>query len=142
MNGKRNRFAGAIMAAMLLVLAMSAAGEAAAADTRVFELRIYTTHEGKLDDLLTRFRDHTNPLFVKHGMSLIGYWTPSEGEEAGKTLIYILAYPSREARDASWKAFRNDPVWTKAYEESHKDGPLVEKVDSKFLTPTDFSPIQ
>jgi hypothetical protein len=109
---------------------------------RFFELRIYTAHEGKLGDLHKRFREHTNRLFQKHGMTLIGYWTPVDGPESKNTLVYILAYPSREAREASWKAFREDEEWKKVVEESHRNGPLVAKVDSKFLTPTDYSPIK
>ena len=75
-------------------------------------------------------------------MDLIGYWTPVEGEEKDNTLVYILAYPNREARDASWKAFAADPDWRAAYAASRADGPLVKKVESKFLSPTDYSPIK
>jgi hypothetical protein len=109
---------------------------------RLFELRIYTTHPGKLEALHERFRNHTNRLFEKHGMELVGYWAPAEGDEAENTLIYVLAYPDRKAREAAWKDFLNDPEWKKAYEESHKDGPIVKKVENKFLTPTDYSPIK
>ena len=109
---------------------------------RVFELRIYTTHPGKLDDLHKRFRDHTNRLFEKHGMQLVGYWTPTDGDEAANTLIYLLAYPSREAREKSWQGFRDDEEWKKVFQESHADGPIVQKVESKFLAPTDYSPIK
>ncbi len=109
---------------------------------RLFELRIYTTHPGRLPALHQRFRDHTNRLFKKHGMELIGYWTPSEGPEKENTLMYILAYPDREARERAWRAFLNDPGWKRVYEESHKDGPIVAKVESKFLDPTDYSPIR
>jgi hypothetical protein len=118
-----------------------AAAEPARAEERVFELRTYHCFPGKLEALHKRFREHTNTIFVKHGMSLIGYWTPTEGELAGKTLIYMLAYPSMAAREASWKAFRDDPDWQKAREESEKDGKIVEKVDSVYLSPTDYSPM-
>ena len=113
-----------------------------AADNRFFEMRTYTAHPGKLGDLNKRFREHTNRLFVKHGMTLIGYWTPTDGPEAENTLVYILAYPSREARDESWKAFRADPDWIKASTDSEKNGKIVLKVESKFLTPTGYSPIK
>ncbi len=116
--------------------------DAAPAADRVFELRTYTTNDGKLDELHKRFREHTNKLFVKHGMELVGYWTPAEGPESENTLVYILAYPSREAREASWKGFLADPDWQAAYKASHANGPLVKKVDSKFLKPTDYSPIK
>lgn len=109
---------------------------------RFFELRRYTTAEGKLGDLHKRFRDHTNKLFVEHGMQLVGYWTPADGDGAKNTLVYILAYPSRNARDAAWKGFRNDPAWKKAFGASRKNGPIVTKVVSEFLAPTDYSPIK
>jgi hypothetical protein len=110
--------------------------------TRFFELRIYTTYPGKLEALHKRFREHTNRIFKKHGMQLVGYWTPTEGEEANHTLVYMLAFPSKEAREKAWAAFRKDPEWQKVYQESRKDGPIVKKVQNKFLTPTDYSPIK
>jgi hypothetical protein len=91
---------------------------------RFFEMRIYTTHPGKLDALHKRFREYTNRLFKKHGMELVGYWTPTD-DEAKDKLVYILAYPDREARERSWKAFRDDPEWQRVFQESHADGPIV-----------------
>ncbi len=137
-----------VLSIPLLLLPLAAVGRAddvvpgASATPRVFELRIYTTHPGRLDALNKRFREHTNRLFRKHGMELIGYWTPAEGEEAANTLVYILAYPSREAREASWKAFMTDPEWQQAREASEADGKIVMKVESKFLNPTDYSPLR
>lgn len=112
-----------------------------AADSRVFEMRIYTANDGKLDALHARFRNHTNQIFVRHGMSLIGYWTPTESPQKENTLIYILAYPSMAAREKAWAAFRDDPDWQKAKAESEKGGVLVKNVESKFMTATDYSPI-
>ena len=106
-------------------------------DTRIYELRTYHAPEGKLDALLTRFRDHTCKLFAKHGMTNVGYWVPVENPD--NLLIYLMAYPDKETRDASWKAFMSDPAWKKAQSESEVDGRLVEKVDQIFMTPTDFS---
>jgi hypothetical protein len=111
-------------------------------DTRVFEMRIYYANPGKMEALHARFRNHTNKLFVKHGMTLIGYWSPTDPKQAEEKLIYILAYPSKEAAEKSWKAFREDPAWIKAKGESEKNGVLVKKVDSVFMNPTDYSPIK
>ena len=111
-------------------------------DTRVFEMRTYYAHPGKMEALHARFRDHTNKLFVKHGMTLIGFWSPTDAKEAERKMVYILAYPSREAADKSWKAFRADPDWLKAKTASEVGGALVEKVESVFLNPTDYSPIK
>ena len=104
-----------------------------------FEMRTYHTNEDKLDALHARFRDHTIALFEKHGMTNLIYWEPVENEE--QILVYLLGYPDKAARDASWKAFRDDPVWKKAYADSTENGKLVEKVDSVFLELTDYSPV-
>ncbi len=132
------------LAALLGVAALGAVltEEAKAEQMRVFEMRTYTALPGRLDALHKRFREHTNSLFVRHGMSLIGYWTPAEGPEAQNTLVYILAYPSMAAREASWKAFREDADWNKAREASEADGKIVDKVEAVFLKPTDYSPIR
>ena len=74
-------------------------------ETRCYELRTYYAVPGKLEELHARFRNHTCKLFEKHGMTNIGYWTPAEGPEASNTLVYILAYPSREGRENAWRAF-------------------------------------
>ena len=108
--------------------------------TTVYELRIYHTYEGKLDDLLRRFRDHTMKLFEKHGMKNVAYWTPLDEPLKGKTLIYILEHPSREAAAANWKAFQDDPDWKSVRDKSEANGKIVEKVDSTYMALTDFSP--
>ncbi len=116
-----------------------------AGEPRLFELRIYTASPGKLDDLHARFRDHTCKLFEKHGIANFGYWTPMEKDKgADNTLIYIVAHKSKEASDASWKAFREDPVWADARKASEQKagGSLTvpDGVKSVFMTPTDYSP--
>ena len=113
------------------------------AGSRVFELRTYYTNEGKLDDLHKRFRDHTCELLKKHGAELIGFWTPQDDKDGkGSRLVYLLAFPSREAAEKTWKEFRDDPEWKKVYAESHKNGVLVKKVESVFLVPTDYSALK
>ena len=91
-------------------------------------------------DLHKRFRDHTCRLLKQHGAELIGFWTPlDEKDGKGGKLVYLVAFPSREAAKKTWEEFRKDPEWQKVYEESHKNGVLVKKVDSVFLEPTDYS---
>jgi hypothetical protein len=105
---------------------------------RLYELRTYHANEGKLEVLHARFRDHTCALFEKHGVQNVAYWVPVENQ--GSTLIYLLSYPDREARETSWKSFASDPAWKAAYEASTKDGKLVGKVEHRFLSPTGYSP--
>jgi hypothetical protein len=111
-------------------------------ETRVFELRTYYANPGKMEALHARFRDHTNRLFVKHGMTLIGYWNPIDPKQADEKLIYILAYPSKDAAAKSWKDFVNDPDWKTARAKSEEKGALVAKVESVYMNPTDYSPIK
>jgi hypothetical protein len=122
-----------------LAAAQEKAGAMQSAST-VYELRVYHVYEGKLDDLLRRFRDHTMKLFEKHGIRNIAYWTPTDDPLKSKTLIYILEHPSREAATANWKAFGADPEWQSVKDKSEANGKLVEKIDSTFMVMTDFSP--
>jgi hypothetical protein len=114
-----------------------------AKDSRFFEMRTYHAAQGKLAALHERFRNFTNKLFVKHGMDLVGYWVPMDKEgKYENTLVYILAFPSHEARDKAWKEFTADPDWVTVKNDSEKNGKLVEKVDSQYMTATDYSPIR
>jgi hypothetical protein len=114
----------------------------AQADARVFELRTYTTPDGKLSDLQARFRNHTTALFQKHGITNIGYWVPQDAPTSQNTLVYIIAYPNREEAKKRWAAFASDPEWVKARTESEVQGRLTTKVESVFMSPTDFSPMK
>ena len=118
---------------------MWASSFAAEQDTRCFELRVYYAAPGKLDDLHARFRDHTMKIFEKHGMVNIGYWVPVENPD--HKLIYLLAYPSREAHDQAWKEFVADPEWKAAQKASEVNGPLVARAESTLLVTTDYSPL-
>jgi hypothetical protein len=115
---------------------------ASAAAARVFELRTYTSPPGKLPALHRRFREHTMELFARHGMTNVAYWTPQDSARRENTLVYLLAYPSRQAARDSWAAFSADPEWQRVRAESEANGKIVEKVESVFLDPTDFSPMK
>ena len=106
---------------------------------RVFELRTYTAHPGRIDDLHARFADHTTALFERHGMTNIGYFSPQDSPLAENTLIYLLAHDSRAAAEESWAAFRADPEWQSVAEETRRNGRLVENVVSVFVDATYYS---
>lgn len=108
--------------------------------TGVYELRTYTTLEGRLPNLHARFKNHTMKLFEKHGMKNVMYWTPTDEKTSNNTLIYVLWHASPEAAKKSWDGFRNDPDWHKARDESEKDGKIVAKVESVYMKATEYSP--
>jgi hypothetical protein len=119
------------------------ASPSVAPGSRCFELRTYYAAPGKLEALNARFRDHTCALFKKHGMEIVGFWMPTDPEQgAGNKLVYMLAHQSREAATQSWKDFGSDPEWIKARTESEVDGKLTVKVESVFMSATDYSPLK
>jgi len=110
-----------------------------AAGGRVFELRVYHTLPGRLPALQARFRDHTISIFNKHHMTSIGYWTPQDAPLKDNELIYIISHPSREEAKKNWAEFGADPEWKEVAKASEADGKIVEKVDSTYMDPTDYS---
>ena len=110
------------------------------AKKRIYELRTYTTIDGRMPALQARFKNHTLKLFEKHGIRNEIYWTPLDDERKDNTLIYVVSHESRDAADKGWKAFGADPDWQKAREASEADGKIVSKVERVWLKPTDYSP--
>lgn len=136
-----------ILAAAMLMAGMTAAAAAAAEPatldpkTAVYELRTYYPAPGKAAALNARFREHTTALFAKHGMTNVAYWNEIATPQAPEgRLVYVLAYPSRAARDADWAAFGSDPAWRRVVATSEAAGKLVSRVDSVFMTAADYSP--
>jgi hypothetical protein len=107
---------------------------------RVYEMRTYTTHPGRLPALNKRFKDHTLKLFEKHGIKNEMYWIPTDPKLAENTLIYVISHESEAAAKKSWDAFRADPDWIKARDASEADGKIVAGVVSVFMTKADYSP--
>jgi hypothetical protein len=136
-----------IIGAVLLLLTGYFAGRASTGGTvaaqqgsaHVFELRTYTTPDGKLDQLNARFRDHTRRIFDRHHMTSIGYWTPID---TPNTLVYILAHSSVDEAKKNWEAFRADPEWQKVRGETEAQGLTGIKVESRFMQATDYSAIK
>ena len=103
-------------------------------EAAIYELRTYVAAAGKMEDLHNRFRQHTMKLFEKHGIHVVGFWGPTDKEKGSEnTLIYVVKYESREARDKAWKAFGADPVWVAARKASEANGKLTDKVESVMM---------
>ena len=132
--------AAALLPAPHLLPASEGTFATAAESDMVYELRVYHCYEGKLPDLLKRFREHTTKIFEKHGMKNVAYWLPTDEPQKSNTLIYVLAHPSRDAAATNWKAFSADTEWQAVQKASEANGKIVEKVDSTFMVLTDFSP--
>src|SRR5580765_5895711 len=96
--------------ALMLGLGLASSGCAqappsTAACAKVYELRTYYAAPGKLEALHARFRNHTIDIFKKHGMGVVAFWVPVDqttGAATGNTLVYILSYPTLDARKQAW----------------------------------------
>ena len=127
------------LAASLLGL-LAADAPAQPSEPPAYQLRTYFTAPGKLPVLLERFETTNLPLFRKHGITLVGAWTPAAGDTAGDRLVYLVRFPSRAAVDANFKAFLDDPEWKRVYgAEKEAHGTVVSKADIVTLAPADFS---
>ena len=110
---------------------------------RVFELRVYHTVSGKAGALQAEFRDKVSKLFAKHDLEAVGYWAPVDAPVSDNTFIYMLAHPSRDAAKKHWSAFQADPEFQAMIKSQQGEGAkIVEKVDSTYMDPTDFSPLK
>lgn len=137
-----SRLTAAAVLAVLLGAPLPSNTASAQADDPVFELRVYTATQGNLGAVLTRFHDHTLRLFEKHGMTNVGYWVPTEGEQAEDTLIYVLRHASRAAAEQSWQAFLNDPEWQEVAVSSNANGAILANIERTFMKATPFSPMK
>jgi hypothetical protein len=118
-----------IVAIVLLLCGFTVGRASQPAPAHIYELRTYTAAEGKLDNVVARFRDHTVRIFERHHMKSVGYWLPTEGDKAGTTLIYILEHPNREEARKNWAEFSADPEWQKVKGESEVNGRIVAKAE-------------
>jgi hypothetical protein len=104
----------------------------------IYELRIYHSIPGRLPALLSRFQNQTLPLWEKHGIRQVGFWTTLIGESS-QQLTYMLAWDSLAEREKRWNAFVADPEWAAVVADSERDGQLVQNISSQLLKPTTFS---
>jgi len=119
-------------------------GKNTAKDSRCFELRMYTVDpsrdgvgrfKGGIDDLHKRFREGEVEVFKKSGVEVLAVW---QNLDDPNTLIYLLAYKDRAARDAGWAAFGADPKWKEL--QSKYFVPLTTKVI--MMSAADYSPLK
>ena len=115
-----------------------------AKDSRCFELRMYTVDasrdgvgnfKGGINELHKRFREGEVEVFKKNGVDVLAVW---QNLDKPTTLVYLLAYKDRAARDAGWAAFNADPKWTELRTKYFV--PLMNEV--YMMSATDYSPMK
>jgi hypothetical protein len=128
-------------AGSLVTARLAHVNEVRADSDRVFELRVYHAVPGKVPALESRFRNMASKLLAKHDLKVVGYWVPEGAPAFDNTFIYIVAHPSREEAKKNWDAMHADPGFQEMVK-SEQTEKLVEKVDSAYMRPTDFSPMK
>ena len=119
-------------------------GKNTAKDSRCFELRFYTVDKsrvgvgqfkGGIDELHKRFREGEVEVFKKNGVDVMAVW---QNLDEPDTLVYLLSYKDRAAREAGWAAFNVDPKWTELRTKYFV--PLNTKIT--FMSAADYSPLK
>jgi len=119
-------------------------GANTAKDSRCFELRFYRVDptrdgvgqfKGGINELHKRFREGELEVFKKNGVDVMAVW--QNLDEPG-TLVYLLSYKDRAAREAGWAAFNADPKWTELRLKYFV--PLNSTIT--FMSATDYSPLK
>jgi hypothetical protein len=119
-------------------------GKNTAKDSRCFEIRFYTVDpsrdgvgqfKGGINELHRRFREGEVEVFKKNGVDVMAVW---QSLDDPNTLVYLLSYKDRAAREAGWAAFNADPKWTELRLKYFV--PLTSKIT--FMSATDYSPLK
>jgi len=133
---------GAFAAGSLLTAHFMNIQQARADSNRVYELRMYHTFPNRLTPLVTRFRNGEVKVFEQNHMKFMGAWVPQDAPNHENLFIYLLAHENRDAAKKNWAGFGADPDWKTIRDTSEADGKIVEKVESTFMDPVDFSPLK
>jgi len=84
------------------------------ADTRLFQLRIYESHnEERARKKIAMFNEGGElDIFRRCGMTGVFFGQTLIGTKL-PNLTYMLGFAGKEAQDKAWKAFTSDPAWLK-----------------------------
>jgi hypothetical protein len=107
----------------------------------IVELRTYHCAPGRLPALNDRFNNITLGFFEKYGIEQIGFWTTLVGP-SNHSLTYMLKWDSLADRETKWNAFQSDPDWVAKRAATEAERPIVERIESQFLTPTAYSALR
>lgn len=111
--------------------------------SRVFELRIYESNNGKtLKRKIKMFNDAEIAIFRRCGILPVFFGETIVGRDM-PNLTYMVAYDDLAAREKAWRAFGGDPEWKKLRAiPEFSDAEIVSNVSNSILRPLPFSPIR
>ncbi len=105
---------------------------------RVYELRLYESANERLGNLkVDMFNNGEVPIFLDCGIQPIFIGQCILGPQM-PNLTYLTMYPSEEARNKAWQAFRKHPDWLVLKEVAKYKG-TVSHIDKYVLVPKAYS---
>ncbi|MBI4336722.1 MAG: NIPSNAP family protein [Chloroflexi bacterium] len=104
------------------------------------ELRVYEAVPGRLNSLHRVFADIIMPIWKRHGIKVLGFWTEEFG--TSNQLVYMVEWRDLAEREQKWEAFRADPEWRAEQARSEKEGPNTIRIENRLLRTTPYSPLR
>ena len=106
----------------------------------IYEWREYEVAPGKMPAVHEHFEKYIVPLFKKHDLKVVGFWTTVVG--TSNMLYYMLSFDNLGHRENAWKSLRSDPDYQKESARFSKEGMVVQRVKNTILEPTSYSPLK
>ena len=104
---------------------------------KIFELRTYTLHVGKLSSAIKIYEDLGWPALKKYKDNIIRYYFGDVG--ALNQIIHIWQFKDDNSRRELWKAIYNDEDFIKFASEFR---PLVLTQENKLMTAAPWTPFE
>jgi NIPSNAP len=118
-------------------------GQTAAKSPRLFELRIYESHNERAHLAKVRMFDELGEIdiFKKVGLTPVFFARTLVGPRM-PNLTYMLVHDNMAAREKSWDGFRTAPEWKKlSATPGYTDPEIVSNITTVFLRPAAYSQI-
>jgi len=104
---------------------------------RMFELRIYTAQEGRLDAIEQFFANTVSGLYKKYNIETLGFFRTLDPKQP--KFLALLSHADRATRDQQITQLRADEAFRAAFTQLTKNGNPIAKAEEFFLLETDFS---
>lgn len=109
--------------------------------TTIYRLDSYTAKPGKLDELHEWFAAHIDDVFGRHGAEALACLVPADARPDDENrFVFLARYPSQQALVEFSQEVSADPLWKPLDTSTDTPERLVETVDTRLFTPTDYSP--
>ena len=112
--------------------------DVSAGDSRLYELRVYSSAEGKQNEVIDLISTSCVKFMVKHQIALEAAWIPVDPKD--DRVITLVSHQDKASSDRNWAAFQKDTDWQSALEKASQNGKAVKSIERIFLTTNDYGP--